>query len=137
MTATVIPFPAPPAPAPCLVTEAADVIEQLRATVDDLTWSRRRETRWLCAAALVAGLIVGAAGASFAAPIPPAAEVCSVLVSEQDAHAVQVVPDWPMGLGGEPTDEQVDAIFSAAEEGDPDANAALDIGAAAMARGCW
>ena len=166
MTASVIPlFPSrPPVPGPevaiaelaAALGRAHDEINE-RAIETAAAWaetdamraraaeaSRERdarltggEVRSLCIGALAFGVILGSAIASFAAPIPPAAETCSILVAEADAHAARVVPAWPMGLGGEPTTEQQDAIFAADGEGDPDAAEALLIYGRAMDAGCW
>ncbi len=90
----------------------------------------------LCATAFALGLILGAAGASFAAPVPPAGEACVALAAEGDRYAALVVPGWPANPR-DLTDEQMDAFFAADGAGDPNAAEAVKAYEEAVRRGCW
>lgn len=72
-----------------------------------------------------------------ALPSPQTApQTCAQLVRAANAHARQVVPDWPGGMDW-PSDEQADAMFAADGAGDVDAVRAMDLFAEAEDRGCW
>ncbi len=134
MTATVTPIRAyhPEHPTRARIDALRIETEMLRQAIEKAAARKRAAF----ATAFALGLILGAAGASFAAPVPPHSEACVALTAEGDLYAALVVPDWPGGAAM-PTEQQQDAIFAADGLGDPNAREALRVYGLAMDQGCW